>query len=196
MNTHATPDVEEWRDIKGFEGLYQISSHGRVRSLARTIKRRNRIAQIQTRILRQYKNKFEYWNVDLKNDKIINKCRIHRLVAKTFIPNPLNLQFVDHIDRNKHNNHISNLRWCSKSQNQQNVAKTLNKSSTYKGVYYNMSRNRYHTNIRINDKQSFIGSYDNEVEAAEAYDAYAFWHFGDFACLNFPNKRFYSMIDL
>lgn len=101
---------EEFRDIVGYEGLYQISNYGRVKSL----KIRNSVnIHNQTKILKQCESKFGYYIVNLSN----KSQRVHRLVALTFIPNLENYYCVNHIDGNKHNNKVDNLEWCTSSYN-------------------------------------------------------------------------------
>lgn len=94
---------ELWRPIKNYEGLYEVSSCGRVRSLRRRA----------PFILKQTNNGYGYLMVDLFKDGFRKKAKVHRLVAETFIPNPDNLETVDHLDRNRTNNCIENLRWST-----------------------------------------------------------------------------------
>lgn len=95
--------LEIWRDIDGYDGKYQVSTWGRVRSLRG--------------ILTPYENHKGYLKVGLTKDGKSNKHRINRLVAEAFIDNPENLPFVDHIDGNKQNNSITNLRWITNLDN-------------------------------------------------------------------------------
>lgn len=116
---------EIWKDIKGFEGLYQVSNLGRVRSLDRIILKphpRNTSMQMRClykgRVLKPGTNSNGYWYVELHdNSGNIYWNSIHRLVASTFIPNPNNLPEVNHIDENRKNNRADNLEWVTKSQN-------------------------------------------------------------------------------
>lgn len=107
---------EIWKDIKGYEGFYQVSNLGHVRSLDRTFVN----AAGRTRY---YKGKVlalkgePYYNVALAKQQKCLTRRIHRLVAEAFIPNPDNLPCIDHIDCNKKNNRVDNLRWCSYAEN-------------------------------------------------------------------------------
>ncbi len=94
---------EVWKDIKGFEGLYQVSTQGQVKS------RRG--------ILKPYINHKGYLKVCLSKDGVKYKKRVNRLVAEAFIENPLNLPQVNHKDRNKNNNAVSNLEWCTAKEN-------------------------------------------------------------------------------
>lgn len=97
---------EEWKDIIGFEGLYQISNYGRVKSL-------NYNHSNEERIMKLSVGTKGYLQVCLTKNNRRSTKRIHRLVAEAFIPNPLNLETVNHIDEVKTNNHFSNLEWCT-----------------------------------------------------------------------------------
>ena len=108
---------EYWKDIKGYEGLYQISNLGRVKSLPRngTIK--------DERIIKYSLDKYGYPQVVLNNKK--HKCfRVHRLVAEAFIPNPQNKSTVNHIDGNKTNNKLNNLEWNTIKENNDHALRT------------------------------------------------------------------------
>ena len=110
---------EIWKEIEGFEGLYQISNWGRVKSLGRWIDRKSKgKCWKEERILKPIPTeKDSYVRVNLCKDKKKKLYSIHRLVAQAFIPNPNNLPQVNHKDENKQNNCISNLEWCIRLQN-------------------------------------------------------------------------------
>jgi hypothetical protein len=102
--------MEIWRDIEGFEDLYQISNEGRVKSLGNNKSRKEKM-------LKGVKNSNGYLGVGLyKNGKLVRKY-VHRLVAEAFIPNPNHYKEVNHKDENKQNNHVDNLEWCSSKYN-------------------------------------------------------------------------------
>jgi len=96
--------MDEFKDIEGFEGKYQISNNGKVRN--------NR-----GHILMPYKTKKGYQKVDLWKNHKKKVCYIHRLVAEAFIPNPKSLPQVNHMDGNKKNNTVENLEWCTAKEN-------------------------------------------------------------------------------
>lgn len=108
--------VEEWKDIKGYEGLYQVSDWGNVKSLDRVITRIDNVKQFfKSKNLKKTKDKNGYLFVALgANSK--NK-KIHRLVAQMFIPNPENKPEIDHIDGNPQNNNVENLQWVNRKEN-------------------------------------------------------------------------------
>ena len=98
---------EIWKDIKGFEGKYQVSNLGRVRGFVR----------VKGKILGYHKNADGYLQSELRENKKKRRFYTHRLVAKAFLPNPNNLPEVNHIDENKENNRIDNLEWCTHEYN-------------------------------------------------------------------------------
>ena len=93
---------------------------------------------------------------------------------------------IDHIDRNKLNNSIENLRLCTPAQNSQNRSRRNKGSSKYTGVYFNREANKFQSVIRSNYKTKYLGQFTNELEAAKAYDIAALNLFGEYAVLNFP----------
>lgn len=105
-------DNEQWVPIKGYEGYYEISSYGRVKSLAR---RNRNIDMILVPV--KYGKGNRYRAISLSVMGKIKKCYIHRLVATAFIPNPRMYREVNHLDGVPTNNNVNNLEWCDKRHN-------------------------------------------------------------------------------
>lgn len=123
-------DGEIWKDVVGYEGLYMVSSLGRVISLSRIVTLNDGRTgteykkTLNAKILKQAMDYGGYLTVSLycKEKKIRNKAhKVHRLVAMAFVPNPLNKKVIDHIDRVRSNNCAKNLRWCTTKENHQNI---------------------------------------------------------------------------
>lgn len=105
---------EVWRPVIGWEGLYDVSNLGRVRSVKRFVRNKNSIRPVESRILKPSLGKNGYYY--LRNCKGKAKY-IHRMVAEAFIPNPNALPQINHKDENKLNNSVYNLEWCTQSYN-------------------------------------------------------------------------------
>ena len=109
---------EIWKDIKGYEGLYQVSNLGRVKSLERYVNHSGNSKRIvYEKILKPVIDNTKYYVVSLWKNNIHKRVHIHRLVIETFILNIENKSFVNHIDGNKLNNCIDNLEWCTPQEN-------------------------------------------------------------------------------
>lgn len=106
---------EIWKDISGFEGLYKISSFGRIKSLKKkTINGHCK----NDKILRARVDKKGYIHYALKKNGNTYERKAHRLVAQAFIENPENKPQVNHLDTNRMNNYYKNLEWCTNGENQ------------------------------------------------------------------------------
>lgn len=118
--------MSRWKDIKGYEGLYQVSDSGKIRSLDRIVKdnTRERYQHIKGKELKFTDNGKGYKLVFLTKASIRENKYVHRLVAETFIPNPNNLPEVNHKDLDKNNNCITNLEWISNIDNKRHYQKT------------------------------------------------------------------------
>lgn len=110
---------EEWRDIVGYEGIYQVSNLGRVKSLARMVANRHDRQSYVRACIRQPNagGTAGYPKVELAKDGVITTVAMHILVANAFIPNPLGLEFVHHKDEDKANPRADNLEWKSRGDN-------------------------------------------------------------------------------
>ena len=111
--------IEEiWRPIEGYEGLYEVSNTGQVRSLDRYVKYSNgRIHLHKGKVLSPIKDKDGYLQVSLYYNRKMYKKYVHRIVAEAFLPNPDNLPEVNHKDEDKTNNNVTNLEWCDRKYN-------------------------------------------------------------------------------
>lgn len=106
---------EIWKDIKNYDGLYQVSNLGRIKRIRFT---NGKYDFPKEKILSPNKNKkCKYLGVDLHKNGKRKRFLVHRLVAEAFIPNPNNLFEVNHKDENKLNNNINNLEWCTRKYN-------------------------------------------------------------------------------
>lgn len=106
---------EIWKDIEGYEGRYQISNYGRVKSFVRT-----------ERLLNPRNRGNGYPSVHLSKDGEAKEYFVHRLVAEAFLPNPNNYPIVNHIDSNKANSNVNNLEWTTEKGNMQHASKQGN----------------------------------------------------------------------
>ena len=151
--------MEEWRDVAGYDGFYKVSNHGAVQSCK--CLRKLRIQNSGYKI------------VDLKNGGIKHTRTVHRLVAQTFIPNPENLPEIDHIDGNKLNNQVSNLRWVSKSDNHlnPNTPKPFGVTG-HRNVYYHIKNGLYQVSIKRNGRHVYQRAFKTLLEAIKARDEF------------------------
>lgn len=111
---------EIWKDIEGYEGLYQISSLGKIKNK-------------EGKILKTRKDTGGYLLINLFKNKKNKTFRVHRLVANAFILNPENKMEVDHIDTNKENNNVKNLKWVTSKENSNNKLTLKHFSESQKG---------------------------------------------------------------
>lgn len=110
--------IEIWKDVKGYEGLYECSNLGKVRSFDREIIYNNGIKHIHKgKELKGIVNKNGYVHITLVKDGIKKQFLLHRIIAITFLPNPNNLPCVNHKSEDKQDNKVSNLEWCTHKYN-------------------------------------------------------------------------------
>lgn len=174
MEDNQVLNIEEWKQIPNLS--YEISSLGKIRNL-------------QGKVLKTYVQNSGYEQIKINYQGLHIHKSIHRLVAEAFIPNPLNKEYVNHIDGNKLNNTVDNLEWCTNSENILHARKTgLNpynkptlglklkprsnnaKQSQYLGVHWDKSRQRWRTCVVLDKVKYLQKRYDSEYEAALARD--------------------------
>lgn len=109
--------IEEWKDIVGYEGLYQVSNLGRIKSLGRYVNNNGGLEYREGKIMKSAKNNNDYLFIGLWKDGIRKNHTIHRLVAQAFIDNPNNFPEINHKDEDKTNNRVENLEWCNSKYN-------------------------------------------------------------------------------
>lgn len=163
---------EEWKDIPRYEGFYKISNHGRVKSSDRRVNARGgRTALRKGQILKHNLSgpKRDYPCICLCVNKQKKTIKIHRLVALVFIGDPNGLT-VDHIDGNKLNNRVDNLRYCTIRENCTHYTSSLDAKRPYTGVSKEpRCKNRWRACISINGKMNYIGFYNTPEAARDAY---------------------------
>jgi hypothetical protein len=133
-------NLEIWRDINGYEGHYQVSNIGRVKSLARVVEcRKNVLVNKKEKMLLDWNCGKGYRKVKLSKDSIEKSIRVHRLVAETFLGNPEAKSEVNHINGIKYDNRVENLEWCTSSENTKHALNNKLKISQ-KGSEHGMSK--------------------------------------------------------
>lgn len=117
--------IEDWKDVVGYEGLYEVSNRGNVRSLKRYVKgSKCERKMVSERILKPLNNR-GYASVALCKEGKVKRMSVHRIVATAFVENVRNEDIVNHIDGNRMNNDASNLEWCSQKQNVKHAKEVL-----------------------------------------------------------------------
>lgn len=162
---------EIWKPVKNFENIYQVSNLGNIKNF-------------RGKTMKPYVNNKGYYCIDFTVNKVRTKKLVHRVVMEAFIPNPTNLPEVNHKDENKSNNQLTNLEWCSRSQNKQHSMATgtyakiystknsLGKKHLPKAVskYYNVGYDKYRgkwtATIRHEGKNLECKRFDTEEAAA------------------------------
>jgi hypothetical protein len=152
--------IEVWKPITGFEGLYEVSNHSRVRGVDRYVPMKKKFLKFQVGVINKgYLSKSGYWRVLLRKPNNQKKMMsVHRLVAIEFIPNPENKPCINHINGISSDNTLSNLEWCTYKENTIHAHKTgLCKSR--KGIF--------------RDGKKFVLALNNKFEIQHRFLGYA-----------------------
>ncbi len=146
---------EIYKIIEGYDN-YSVSNLGNVK------------INKSGRILKSGLNARGYYRIGLKNDKQRSFFYVHRLVALAFIENTENKTIVDHINNDKLNNNLTNLRWATNAENAQNAIVYANNTSGYKGVKFNKASNKWQSQINIDGIQIHLGLFTDKQDAINA----------------------------
>jgi hypothetical protein len=151
--------MEEFKKIDDYDN-YSVSNFGSVRN------------DETGRIRKAGKNTWGYLQVQLSKNGILKWFKIHRLVGIYFIENVNNYKEIDHINRDKLDNRVENLRWATRSQQEANKGKKQNTSSIYKGVLFDKHANKWCSRITIDKKTKYLGLFLTEIEAFDCRKNY------------------------
>lgn len=161
---------EVWKDIKGYEGLYQISNFGNVKALEKSVWNGKTNLYFPEIIRKPNFDKDGYLNITLSKNSKAKTFKIHRLVAKAFIDNPGNLPEVNHKDGNKSNNFVNNLEWITRSENQKHAFRIglINQNGPNNAMYGKLGKDNPNSipiyQIDINTNQ-IIKKFDSMASA-------------------------------
>ena len=147
--------MEEWRDIKGYEGKYQVSNLGNVKSL-----NYNRTGQ--EKILKSAKDKDGYLIIILCKNGENKNCRVHRLVAQAFLDDYSDDLEVDHISTDRKNNNVKNLRMVTRKENNNNELTKKHMSEALKGKHHSEETKRKMSEARKGEKNHMYGKHHSE----------------------------------
>ena len=153
-------EIEIWKDVPNYEGHYQVSNFGRVKSLKRN----------KEKILSQSVSTNGYLSVNLSNGSSRKTFLCHSLMAKAFfnhITDGTNKICVDHINNTKLDNRLCNLQLITVREN--NCKDKKNGSSKYNGVHFDKNSKKYYSSIKDKLNRYYLGSFDIELDAANAY---------------------------
>lgn len=170
---------EEWRPVVGYEGLYEVSNLGRVRSVTTKIPGKDgRTCARKGRILKHTIG--DYARVAPSKNGVPATKKVCRLVAEAFFGPPLG-RVVDHIDRNRLNDAASNLRWATVSENAMNSKRPINNTSGLKGVSWDKVNEKWLVVLTHQGVQRHIGRFCDKDAAHRAYMEHARALAGEFA---------------
>jgi hypothetical protein len=158
-------EEEIWKDIQGYDGYYQVSNFGRIKSLSRDVFCGMGYYIKKEKILKQLLNNNGYLKVSLYIENVGKQFLVHRLVATAFVKNIFNSEKVIHIDYVKKNNNSNNLEWATSLESNCHQMSNKKSSSRFMGVAFRKDRNKWISTIRTNKKLIYLGSSESEEEA-------------------------------
>jgi len=165
-------EPEEWQDITRYEMFYQVSTFGRVRSMDRIVNHGSGRKKLVGTILKSNIGGSGYLQVGLSKGCKRKTFKIHSLMGQQFLGYILNGNMdlvIDHLDGNKLNNHVSNLRTIT---NRENVTRAISgRSSKHVGVCWHNATNKWMSRIKINGKSVYLGVFEEEYDAHITYQA-------------------------
>ena len=168
---------EIWKDIKGYEGKYQISNLGRVKSLYT----QNQYKKTYRTLIMKLGKRNGYNVIVLENKRNNRRCyQIHRLVAEAFLKNPNNFQIINHIDENRTNNNVNNLEWCTQKYNVLHSVRKMCKPKNRigkSGEKYIRIKNinnttYYEVTVPYKNKRKFLGLFKDIKEAVNTREEF------------------------
>jgi hypothetical protein len=167
-------EIEIWKPIKDYEGLYEVSNLGRVKSLEKTLKNRFNYYKTKEKILKPNIGYGGYAFQKIGTEGLNQKTfAIHRLVADAFLTKKNELDIVNHLDLNKTNNKLSNLEWVNFRENVTHKVINTNKNySNHVGISFDKSREKWTAKIKIEGKLYNLGRFDTEKQAILKYKEY------------------------
>jgi hypothetical protein len=181
---------EIFKDIPTYEGIYQVSNLGRVKSLERYVNDKGGLRFQKERVLKPAINSRGYYIVVLTKNGKMKTFKLHMLLAIVFLnhnPDGTTKIVVDHINNNPLDNRLENLQLIS---HRENISKSKKGTSKYTGVYFNNKLKKWQSQITINYKNIYLGIFENEYEARLAYQkALVMYNNGD---LSFIKYKKYS----
>jgi hypothetical protein len=145
-----------WKEIENSDGLYLINVDGKI------------VNTKTSKEVKSYINSKGYLQAKIKINGKWASMKTHRLIAIAFIENKFNKPFINHIDSNRLNNHISNLEWVTNRENVCHSKLKLNGYSKMIGVSWHKTNKKWISQIRIKDKMKFLGYFLNEIDAYNA----------------------------
>lgn len=179
--------IEIWKDIPGYEGKYQVSNTGEVKSL-------NYNGTGKAKLLKQLDNRYGYLRVTLFKNGKRKWFRVHRLVAMTFLPNPNNYREVNHKDENKYNNNVDNLEWCNAKYNMNYGTRNERASKSHKGKCKGKYNGKSKPVLMYDENGNLIKRFECVAEASRYFGTNCGWNKAITDCLKGKQPTAYNYI--